>query len=81
MGWSCGATRGRTSPPDRVRTITLPILYDHYSTLTGSLLWVLAGNPGEVTRPELVKYLHEQWTPLVKEFCDEPGPDGDDEAL
>ena len=50
-------------------------------TLTGSLLWVFAGNPGEVTRPELVKYLHEQWTPLVKEFCDEPGPDGDDEAL
>ena len=81
MGWSCGATRGRTSPPDPVRAITLPILYDHYSTLTGSLLWVFAGNPGEVTRPELVKYLHEQWTPLVKEFCDEPGPDGDDEAL
>ena len=45
----------------------------------GSLLWVIAGNPGEVTRPELVKYLHEQWTPLVKEFCDEPGPDGDDD--
>jgi len=31
-----------------------------------------AGNPGEVTRPELVKYLHEQWTPLVKEYCDDP---------
>ena len=26
MGWSCGATRGRTSPPDRVRAITLAIL-------------------------------------------------------
>ena len=117
MGWSCGATRGRTSPPDRVRAIALAILCElllaekltafpcssapasnlpqrmlqqccllvarrahlgeHSDGL--SLLWVFAGNPGEVTRPELVKYLHEQWTPLVKEFCDEPGPDGDDD--
>ena len=67
------------SPPDRVRTPSLFPSSVNTKTLTGSLLWVFAGNPGEVTRPELVKYLHEQWTPLVKEFCDEPGPDGNDE--
>lgn len=44
----------------------------------GMVLWGLGGphksarpgNPGEVTRPSLVKYLHEHWTPLVKEYCD-----------
>ena len=36
----------------------------------GPMTSASAGNPGEVGRPELVKYLHEHWSPLVEEYCD-----------